>query len=208
MSTMKNLAMVALAAAMASPLPAQVVASTGTVRDRVEAARRRAEEARTRAVLDSALLRTRGTRESARRIPPGHLPPRGLCRVWIEGVPPGQQPPVESCAAAQTRAATTANAHVIYGDRESFPGKGKGKFKNRDAESRRDCIVQDGVVVGGTVIPVCRDDRTQRDRRASGRFEDDDDRFDDEDSDRRFAKQSKWERKAGKAARKGKHGRG
>ena len=30
-------------------------------------------------------------------VPPGHLPPAGLCRVWIEGVPPGGQPDAQSC---------------------------------------------------------------------------------------------------------------
>jgi hypothetical protein len=31
------------------------------------------------------------------RIPPGHLPPPGECRVWRRGVPPGHQPPPFRC---------------------------------------------------------------------------------------------------------------
>jgi hypothetical protein len=31
------------------------------------------------------------------RIPPGHLPPPGMCRVWIEGRPPGRQPKPRDC---------------------------------------------------------------------------------------------------------------
>src|SRR5437763_14047010 len=26
-------------------------------------------------------------------IPPGHLPPAGMCRIWYPGTPPGHQPP-------------------------------------------------------------------------------------------------------------------
>jgi len=35
------------------------------------------------------------------RIPEGHLPPPGECRVWYPGRPPGQQPPPVKCASAQ-----------------------------------------------------------------------------------------------------------
>lgn len=60
------------------------------------------------------------------RIPPGQLPPAGMCRIWIDGVPPGRQPAPTDC---QTAVATKpANARVIWGDQSSFPGKGKGKF--------------------------------------------------------------------------------
>lgn len=31
------------------------------------------------------------------RVPPGHMPPPGLCRVWYPGVPPGHQPPATPC---------------------------------------------------------------------------------------------------------------
>lgn len=31
------------------------------------------------------------------RIPEGHLPPPGECRVWYPGKPPGQQPPPGKC---------------------------------------------------------------------------------------------------------------
>jgi|GEM_PF-142751 len=32
------------------------------------------------------------------KIPKGHLPPPGLCRIWYPGHPPGQQPPPGNCA--------------------------------------------------------------------------------------------------------------
>lgn len=31
------------------------------------------------------------------RIPPGHMPPPGECRIWYPGDPPGQQPPPGRC---------------------------------------------------------------------------------------------------------------
>lgn len=32
------------------------------------------------------------------KIPRGHWPPPGLCRIWFPGYPPGQQPPPGNCA--------------------------------------------------------------------------------------------------------------
>jgi hypothetical protein len=32
-----------------------------------------------------------------RHIPPGHLPPPGMCRIWYPGTPPGHQPPPGDC---------------------------------------------------------------------------------------------------------------
>lgn len=100
-----------------------------TAGDVLEAARRRAgvygDETSSR---DS-----RGSRGS--RVPKGHLPPRGMCRVWIDGVPPGHQPAPTSCAQAERDRFRYSNARVIYGDREAFPGKGKGKWKNADSRS-------------------------------------------------------------------------
>lgn len=31
------------------------------------------------------------------KIPPGHMPPPGKCRIWFPGKPPGQQPPPGNC---------------------------------------------------------------------------------------------------------------
>lgn len=76
------------------------------------------------------------------KVPPGHLPPKGMCRVWIDGVPPGRQPAPTDC---QTAVATKpANARVLWGDQASFPGKGKDKSKakhdGRDDDDRRPVI--------------------------------------------------------------------
>ena len=49
-------------------------------------------------------------------IPPGQLPPAGLCRVWYDGVPPGRQPRATSCNEAERIASRDRNARVIYGD--------------------------------------------------------------------------------------------
>jgi hypothetical protein len=34
-------------------------------------------------------------------VPPQAYPPRGMCRIWLDGLSPSQQPPVIDCATAQ-----------------------------------------------------------------------------------------------------------
>lgn len=144
MSTIRIFATVAIAGLTAAPLAAQTVqdrieqarrraesSQQTTVRDRVEQARRRADGGVfSRTGTGGILTRTDGRRGS--KVPPGHRPPPGMCRVWIDGVSPGHQPEATDCASARVQSARIPNSRVIYGDDASFPGKGKGKFKNRD----------------------------------------------------------------------------
>jgi hypothetical protein len=37
-------------------------------------------------------------------VPPQAYPPRGMCRVWLDGLSPSQQPPVTDCATAERAA--------------------------------------------------------------------------------------------------------
>jgi hypothetical protein len=97
-------------------------------------------------------VQSRGETRNSDRIPPGHLPPAGMCRIWIDDVPPGHQPAPTDC---QTAVATKpANARVIWGDQAAFPGKGKGKFKQgkgnkgRDIDDDRD---DDDRILGGVL---------------------------------------------------------
>jgi len=147
---MRSIAMLgALAVFAAAPLSAQGKFRTGGVDD---ARRAPSTGGVLGAILgrDTSVLTRSGTRNSD-RIPPGHLPPAGMCRIWIDGVPPGQQPAPTDC---QTAVATKpANARVIWGDQSAFPGKGKGKFKQgkgqkgRDIDDDRD----DDRILGGAV---------------------------------------------------------
>ena len=58
--------------------------------------------------------------DDKRGVPREYLPPAGMCRVWIEGVPPQQQPAPTDCAAAVRN--KPSNGRVIYGE-----DKAKGK---------------------------------------------------------------------------------
>lgn len=58
--------------------------------------------------------------EDRRGVPREFLPPAGMCRVWIDGVPPQQQPAPTDCAAAVRN--KPSNGRVIYGE-----DKAKGK---------------------------------------------------------------------------------
>jgi hypothetical protein len=47
------------------------------------------------------------------KIPPGHMPPAGKCRIWHPGKPPGQQPPVGECGTLRAR--VPAGAVLVEG---------------------------------------------------------------------------------------------
>jgi hypothetical protein len=76
-------------------------------------------------------------------VPPGQRPPRGMCRVWIDGVSPGRQPRPTSCANAVATA--PANSRVIYGDNTPFPGRGRGRVA-------RDCTYQRTSTIAGVIF--------------------------------------------------------
>ena len=45
-------------------------------------------------------------------IPPGHLPPVGMCRIWMPGEPPGHQPRARSCDRIERDA--PAGSWIVY----------------------------------------------------------------------------------------------
>jgi|GEM_PF-3694212 len=69
------------------------------------------------------------------RVPNGHLPPPGECRLWLPDRPPGQQPPPTSCRRAE-READRHGGRVVYGDdRDDGYGRddrGDGRYARRD----------------------------------------------------------------------------
>ena len=68
-------------------------------------------------------------------IPPAYMPPQGMCRVWIEGVSPDQQPAPTDCVTAVRN--RPSNGSVIFGD--ASPKKGfSPKPKKEKGKSGRD----------------------------------------------------------------------
>jgi hypothetical protein len=47
-------------------------------------------------------------------VPKKDLPPPGMCRIWIDGVPPDKQPASTDCATAVKN--RPSNGRVIFGD--------------------------------------------------------------------------------------------
>ena len=67
-------------------------------------------------------------------VPLGQRPPAGMCRIWIDGVPPGHQPAPTDCATAAAR--VPPNARIIYGERTAV----------NQRDPRRDVYDQNGRV--------------------------------------------------------------
>ena len=65
-------------------------------------------------------------------IPPAYRPPQGMCRIWIDGVPPDQQPAPTDCVTAVRN--RPANGSVIFGD----DSPKKGYTKPKKGKSGRD----------------------------------------------------------------------
>jgi hypothetical protein len=68
-------------------------------------------------------------------VPPGFFPPAGMCRIWINDVPPGQQPAPTDCASAVRN--RPANGKVLFGDEP----KGKKGKSDKGQSSQTDELV-------------------------------------------------------------------
>lgn len=65
-------------------------------------------------------------------IPRTLRPPPGMCRVWVDQVPPSQQPAPTDCASAIRN--RPPNGRVIFADERPRDGKAKGNTKGDDVK--------------------------------------------------------------------------
>jgi hypothetical protein len=82
--------------------------------------------------------RTNTTQQSSRDqiVPRAFYPPAGMCRIWINEVPAGQQPAPTDCASAVRN--RPANGKVLFGD---DPPKGKKTKTEKSKSSPTDELV-------------------------------------------------------------------
>ena len=66
------------------------------------------------APLHSSSAQARGDKGKPRTIPQESRPPAGMCRIWLDDVPAGQQPAPTDCATAVKN--KPQNGRVIFGD--------------------------------------------------------------------------------------------
>lgn len=125
---------------------------------------------------------------NATRVPPGHMPPRGMCRVWIDGVPPGRQPRATDCSTAQREAYRYGSrARVIYGGDSYGRNDRRSTRTYEQVINGRRCRITERA--DGTRRTVCDDRYDSRSTRSNGtwgsnRVYESNGRWDD-DSDRR-----------------------
>ena len=66
------------------------------------------------APLHSSRAQARGDKGKPPTIPQESRPPAGMCRIWLDDVPAGQQPAPTDCATAVKN--KPQNGRVIFGD--------------------------------------------------------------------------------------------
>ena len=64
----------------------------------------------------AAPLAAQGTQDP---IPPEYRPPAGMCRIWLNGVPPSRQPEPTDCPTAVRR--VPPNGRVVFGPEVQRP---------------------------------------------------------------------------------------
>lgn len=108
-------------------------------------------------------------RRSADSVPTDYLPPAGMCRVWIEGVPALQQPAPTDCPTAALK--KPANARVVYGeDPKARSGKGAEKLPVKGFTPLPAAIKRSPV--NAAIPPTARVDVNSRDLREDKRITD------------------------------------
>jgi hypothetical protein len=75
-----------------------------------------------------------GSRDSAQKarstpIPADSRPPKGMCRIWLDGVPAAQQPAPTDCPTALKN--RPANGRVVFGDELADSSKVRGSDKSK-----------------------------------------------------------------------------
>jgi hypothetical protein len=70
-------------------------------------------------------------KDSSRRasVPADARPPKGMCRIWLNGVPAAQQPAATDCPTAVKN--RPANGHVIFGDDFGDTSKSRSTEKSK-----------------------------------------------------------------------------
>lgn len=66
-------------------------------------------------------------KKGATPIPANARPPKGMCRIWIDGVPAAQQPAATDCPSAVKN--RPSNGRVIFGDDYADSAKAKATDK-------------------------------------------------------------------------------
>ena len=74
-------------------------------------------------------LAPKDSAKKAASIPADARPPKGMCRIWIDGVPAAQQPAATDCPTAVKN--RPANARVIFGDEYSDTSKTRTPDKDK-----------------------------------------------------------------------------
>jgi hypothetical protein len=69
----------------------------------------------------------RDTGRKSAQIPADARPPKGMCRIWIDGVPAAQQPAATDCSTAVKN--RPPNGRVLFGD--DFADSSKAKPNDR-----------------------------------------------------------------------------
>jgi hypothetical protein len=65
----------------------------------------------------------RDSSKKASQVPADARPPKGMCRIWIDGVPAAQQPAATDCPSAIKN--RPSNGRVIFGDDDSDSSRSK-----------------------------------------------------------------------------------
>ena len=60
-------------------------------------------------------------------VPKGYMPPAGMCRIWLDDVPPAQQPAPTDCATAIKN--RPSKGRVVFGDDVAERGRAKDDEK-------------------------------------------------------------------------------
>ena len=94
---------------------------------------------------DAGAQATRGNGGRTRQeptVPAAYQPPPGMCRIWLEGVPPGQQPAPTDCATAVRN--RPANGRVLFGDDADRNRKGSRRAERDEGGDGRGTVAAGG----------------------------------------------------------------